>query len=327
MTLAVGAADRFQRRHGWAGFPLAVVYKYVDDQGSLLAALITYYGFLSIFPGLLLLVTSLGYVLSGNPEAQQRIVDSALAQIPVIGTQLEQNAASLQGNPVALAVGVLGLVYGVLGIGQAVQLALNRVWAVPRNERPNPLRSRVLSLFLVLLVGAGLVVTTVLTGVGAATGNLDSHLTAAVRALVLIAAVLANAAVFVVAFRMLTARAVDLRDLVPGALLAAVGWEVLQTVGTTYVSRVVTRSSDIYGVFGVVFGLFAWIYLAATVTVLAAEVNVVRACRLWPRSLLAPFTDGLPLTPADERAYVSYVRMARHKSAERIEVSFDKAPH
>jgi len=68
--------------------------------------------------------------------------------------------------------------------------------------------------------------------------------------------------------------------------------------------------------------MLAWIYLSATVTVLAAEVNVVRACRLWPRSLLAPFADGLPLTPADERAYVSYAQMRRHKSFETIDVTF-----
>ena len=108
--------------------------------------------------------------------------------------------------------------------------------------------------------------------------------------------------------------------------MGALGWQVIQALGTTYVSRVVSRSSDIYGVFGIVLGLLAWIYLSATVTVLAAELNVVRACRLWPRSLMAPFVDGLPLTPADERAYVSYVTVRRLKSAEQIEVRFDPPP-
>ena len=305
--------------------PLAVVYKYADDQGGFLAALITYYAFLSLFPALLLLVTALGYVLAGNPSAQQNVLDSALSQFPVIGTQLEHNLSSLQGNTTAIVIGVLGLLYGVLGIGQATQLAFNRVWAVPRNERPNPLRSRLRSLLLVIVIGTGLLVTTALTSLGSATGRLDSHVSGLLRSALLVASMLVTVALFAFAFRLLTAREVPARDLLPGALLGALGWQVIQALGTTYVSRVVSRSSDIYGVFGIVLGLLAWIYLSATVTVLAAELNVVRACRLWPRSLMAPFADGLPLTPADERAYVSYVTVRRLKSAEQIEVRFDPA--
>src|SRR3954465_9472329 len=100
----VGVADAFQQRHRWVGMPLAVGYKYADDQGGFLAALITYYGFVSLFPALLLLVTTLGYVLAGNPSAQQHILDSFVAQLPVVGPQLEQNVSSLHGNPVALLI-------------------------------------------------------------------------------------------------------------------------------------------------------------------------------------------------------------------------------
>jgi len=139
---------------------------------------------------------------------------------------------------------------------------------------------------------------------------------------VLFGSVVTNIGLFVATFRLLTARVVPARDLVPGAVFAAFCWQALQTLGTTYLSRVVAHSTDIYGVFGIVLGMLAWIYLSAAVTVLAAELNVVRACRLWPRSLLAPFADGLPLTPADERAYVSYAQMRRHKSFETIDVSF-----
>ena len=281
-------ADRFQRGHAWVAFPVSVVHKFADDQGGFLAALITYYAFLSIFPGLLLLVTVLGYVLEGNPSAQQHILDTALAQLPIIGTELEQNVTSLQGSGIALVVGVLGLLYGVLGIGQASQLAFNQVWAVPRRDRPNALRSRGRSLLLVLLVGGGLVASTVLTSLGAATGALDARLPGLVRAVVLAGSIALNVVLFVVAFRLLTARDIAMRDLLPGAVLAAFGWQVLQTAGTTYLSNVIARSSDVYGGFSVILGLFAWIYLGATVTVIAAEVNVVRAWRLWPRSVSQP---------------------------------------
>src|SRR5579875_206352 len=75
MTIA-RRADRLQRRHRWAGLPLAVLYKFVDDQGSYLAALLTYYGFLSLFPLLLLAVTVLGFVLHGNPHLQHQLLNS-----------------------------------------------------------------------------------------------------------------------------------------------------------------------------------------------------------------------------------------------------------
>jgi membrane protein len=314
--------DAFQRRHRWAALPLAVAYKFADDQGGYLAALITYYGFLSLFPALLLLVTITGYVLAGDPVAQQQLIDTAVARLPVIGTQIQHNLSSLEGNGVALAVGVVGLLYGVLGVGQALQLTFNRAWAVPRNRRPNPFRSRLRSAGLVGLAGAGLVLTSGLTGVATATSTLDSHVADAVRALLLCGAAILNVLLYVAAFRLLTAREVSARDLLPGALFAAIGWQLLQALGTTYVERVVARSSDVYGVFGVVLGLIAWIYLTATLAVLAAELNVVRACRLWPRSLLAPFTDDSALTPADRRAYVSYAQMTRFKSRENIDVSF-----
>lgn len=322
----VDRADRFQRRHGWASFPVAVVYKFYDDQGGFLVALITYYGFLSLFPLLLLLVTVLGFVLQDNPHAQQKILDSALGQFPIIGTQLGQDLHSLQGSGPAVVIGVLGLLYGVLGIGQAAQYALNRAWAVPRNERPDPLRARVRSILLVLVFGVGVLVTTVLTGLGSAAHSYGAHVATGMRVLLLTGSVVADLVLFVVAFRLLTAREVAIRDLLPGAAIAAVAWQLLQAVGTYYVGHKLKRSTDVYGLFGIVLGLFAWIYLEAAVVVLCAEVNVVRACRLWPRALLTPFTDTVRLTGADRRAYTSYAEMRRHKSYERIDVSFDQPP-
>ena len=143
--------DRFQRKHPWAGFPLAVVYKYFDDFGAYLAALLTYYGFVSLFPLLLLLSTILGFVLSGDPRLQHEVLTSALRQFPVIGGDLAQ-PKRLGGGPVGLVVGILGSLYGGLGVAQAFQYAANTVWAVPRNNRPNPLRARGRSLVLLIVV-------------------------------------------------------------------------------------------------------------------------------------------------------------------------------
>src|ERR1700760_640552 len=100
-----GRVDRFQRKHAWTGFPLAVLYKFFDDQGSYLAALIAYYAFVSLFPLLLLAATILGYVLSADPDLQQRILTSALSQFPVVGSQLH--------DPSRIGGGATGLVVGI----------------------------------------------------------------------------------------------------------------------------------------------------------------------------------------------------------------------
>src|SRR3712207_1076360 len=119
--------DDQQRRHRWLGLPLAVVYKMVDDQATFLAAMITYYGFLSLFPLLLLLVTILGFALSGNAALQEQVLDSALREFPIIGDQIGQNIQSLQGSTLALVVGTVGSVYGALGVGVAAQNATNKI--------------------------------------------------------------------------------------------------------------------------------------------------------------------------------------------------------
>ena len=144
--------DRYQRRHSRAGLPIAVIYKFADDQGNYLAALITYYGFLSLFPLLLLLVTILGFALHGDAHLQAKLLNSALAQFPLFGTQLRQSVHSRPGSGVGLVVGIAGTLYGCLGAAQATQNALSRVWAIPRNERPNPIKSRLRSLSLIFVL-------------------------------------------------------------------------------------------------------------------------------------------------------------------------------
>ncbi|GAC1327797.1 MAG: hypothetical protein NVSMB13_14420 [Mycobacteriales bacterium] len=317
--------DTYQRRHGWLGFPLAVVYKFVDDQGGYLAALITYYAFVSLFPLLLLAVTVLGFALSGDVHLQQRVLGSALQQFPIVGSQLGRNVASLRGSGAGLAVGLIGTVYGGLGVAQALQNALNRVWTVPRNRRPNPIMSRLRSLGLLAVLGAGVVLTSVLSALSSAARSYGAELGVGVRVLLVVAAVLVNVALFLAAFRALTARSVSTRQVLPGALIAGVSWQLLQSVGTYYVGNTLRGATEIYGLFGLVLGLVAWLHLEALVVVLSAEVNVVLARRLWPRSLLTPFTDNVALTPADQEAYRSYADTETYKGFEEVTVTFDPA--
>src|SRR3954464_9717639 len=157
--------DRFQRRHPAAGYPIAVFYKFMDDDGHFLAALITYYGFLALFPLLLLLSTVLGMVLDSNPDVRQAVLDSALRQFPVIGEQL-QSPERLSGGVGGMVVGVLVALYGGTGLGQALQHTMNTAWAVPRARRPDPLTARGRSLLLLGSLGLLVVASTVLSALG-----------------------------------------------------------------------------------------------------------------------------------------------------------------
>ncbi len=325
MDLA-GRLDRLQRKHRAAGFPLAVVYKFVDDQGSYLTAMITYYGFLSLFPLLLLLTSALGFALEDNPELQERVLDSALSRLPVIGEQIGENVQSLQGSGVALAVGIVGSVYGSLGVVQAAQNAFNKVWAVPRNARPNPLAARVRSLVMLVIVGGGILVSTALSALTTASADFGPSVGAGVRLGAAIGALALNVALFVLGFRLLTARQVTVRQVLPGAVGAALGWQLLQWAGTYYFGHTLQGVNAAYGIFGVVIGLLVWLYLGAFTVVLCAELNAVRAERLWPRSLLTPFTDDVHLTQGDRKAYESYAVTERHKGFESVDVDFDQPP-
>jgi membrane protein len=314
--------DRYQRGHSWLGLPLAVLYKLNDDQGIYLASLITYYGFVSLFPLLLIGVSALGFVLHGDPGLRGEILHSAVSDFPIIGAQLTSNIHGYGGSGAALAIGIIGSVYGALGLAQATQNAMNVIWGVPRNKRPNPIKARGRSLFLVLLLGIGVLVTTGLSGLGTTLGSFGPG----ARVGVTILSFAVNCGLFLVAFRLLTARVVSNRDVAPGALIAAVAWQVLQELGTYYVAHELKGSSEVYGTFGYVLGLIAWIYLEALVVMLCAELNVVLRHRLWPRALLTPFTDRVTLTGADRRAYRSYAQAQRFKGFERVDVSFEPPP-
>jgi membrane protein len=314
--------DRFQRRHPAAGFPLAVLYKYIDDSGGYLAALIAYYGIVSLFPLLLLLSTVLGFVLSGDPELQRRILNSALSQFPVVGPQLG-DPKRLGGGTGGLVIGILGSLYGGLGVAQAVQYAMNTAWSVPRNNRPNPFQARGRSLLLLGTAGLAIIGTTALSTIGA--GNAGSFGVASKVGL-LVAAVVVNGSVFLLAFRIATARDLSVRDIAPGALAAAVVWQLLQTFGVVYVAHVVKGASDTNGVFAIVLGLVAFLYVTGVSVVFCVEVNVVRVDRLHPRALLTPFTDNVSLTPGDRRAYTGQATAQRNKGFEDIDVSFNQPP-
>jgi membrane protein len=313
----VGWLDRLQQRNRAVGVIVAVIYKYIDDQGGYLAALITYYAFVSLFPLLLLLTTGLGVLLAGRPGLKAQVLQSTLSQFPVIGSQLQQ-PEGLSGGAVAVVVGVLGALYGGLGVGLAVQNAMDSVWAVPRNVRPDPISSRRRSLRLLLVLGSAAIATTLLSGVGHATSSLGVF----GRIGIIIIAVGINALICLTAFRVTTARELSYRQVWPGAVAAAIIWQVLQWFGAGYIGHVVKSASATNSVFALVLGMLAFLFLVSSTLVLCAEINVVLVEQLHPRALLTPFTDQVDLTPADRKTYTRKAKAERVKGFQRVSVTF-----
>jgi membrane protein len=305
--------DDYQQRSRALRIPFAVVKKFGDDQAGSLAALVAYYAFFSLFPLLLVFVTVLGFVLSGDQSAQNSVANSVLGQFPVISDQIKGH--QLHGHAVSLIIGVLTTLLAGFGVTSAAQNAFNRVWAVPFKHRPNFFQSRLRSLLVVLSLGALFVVGTAASGL--VSGGLGGPL---VKVAGIVLSLAINFVLFVLAFKLLTSAELKWRALVPGAIFAGVAWAVLQALGGIYIHHVVSKASNTYGTFALVIGVLAWLHLGAQLTLYGAELNSVLARRLYPRSLMGP-----PETEADQSTLRALAEVEERSDHENVDVEF-KAP-
>jgi membrane protein len=322
---AVRDVDRFQRRHPVVGFPLAVIYKYFEDQGPFLAAIISFYAFVAIFPLLLISTSILGFVLQDDPALRERLLDTALSQFPIVGDQLGR-PEGLRGSTSAIVIGAIAATYGSLNLGQAAQNAAHVTWAVPRNSRTNALLQRVRSLVLLSFAGLGILALALASSLLAnpdAIGVDAGDLGGVIRVLGFVV----TSVIFVGLFRLVSGGRASTRSVLPGAMTVSVLWQLLQFVGNSFVTNVIgTAEQQMNQTFALVLGLLAFLYLSGLMIVLGFEINVVLRRRLYPRALLTPFTDNVSPTAADLKAYTQYAKSQRHKGFQSIESTFEKRP-
>jgi YihY family inner membrane protein len=304
--------DRWQRRHAVVGFPIAVVKKFSEDGASQLAALLSYYAFIALFPLILVLVTILEIVLNGDPDLQARVLDSALADFPVLGEQLRMQVGSAQGKGISLALGLIVAFIGARGVAATFQRVCNKLWSIPYVDRPPFHRAALRTATILLLLGIGAV-----SGAGIVTVVSALDLGPATQMASLLLSLTVTALLFLGVFRIATASQVRTSDMVRGAILSAVVWQILLTLGTVLVSHQLAHATNLYGTFGIVLGLLAWLVVQASVTLYAIELDVVRAEKLWPRGLRQP------LTAADERALASYARRQQRDENQAIDIRFE----
>jgi YihY family inner membrane protein len=306
-------ADGVQQKYSPSAFVFGVVKKYGDDNGGVLVANLTYSAFVSFFPLLLVLVTVLGLVAANDPAFRQEAVDAVAGQVPLIGHQLTGNVHQLQKSSViGLIVGLAALVWGSTGLAQAGLFTMEQVWNLPGPARPGFLPRLARALLFLILLGVVVMATTLL----AALSTYGHH---ALSFVIFAEAVTAtvNAGMYFIGFRILTPKGVPSRDLAPGAVAAGICWTALQVAGA-YLIHHYLHSDSVYGVFATVLGLVAWLYLAAEITVYCAEINVILARRLWPRSILQP-----PLTEADRASLALQALQNQRREEQQVVVTFD----
>jgi len=314
-SLVVLRLDTLQRRHAFLGFPWAVLRKYFDDGGARLAALITYYGFLSLFPLLLLAMTAATQVLRAHPELQQQLLDRLVS--PELQPDLEQALAQLPSSGLPLLIGLVSLLFAGTGAVLAMYAALNKMWAVPWRDRYG-LASQYARIVLVLIL---ILVSAVTAAVSAILTDTVLHLPAVERGAAAAATAAALFAVISIAHKVLVCRPLRLSDIWVGGAIGAVVVTALINAAATLLPVLVSRAGKVYGSFATVVGIFTLLYLISQTLVLGVEVSTVIEARLSPRGL-----TNADLTDTDRRALVLQARRQERVAGQRITTAFAGEP-
>ena len=316
LRTVIGAVDRWQRRTPWAGVPYAVMKKFGDDNANLVVVALAWYGFTAIFPLLLVMMTVLGDI---GAQALGTGILNTLHEFPVIGASFNPSSpSSLRGSTLGLIVGLLGLVYGAQGVTQTAQQAMATVWHIPQTQRTGFLPRLGRSLAGLVTIGGAFVVNAFITSY--ATGGTTNY---AIRVPVLVGLLILNAVLYFVTFTLLTAKAIGPRGLLPGAVLGAVAFTALITVGSGLMTHQLKHASSTYGAFGSVIGIVALLLLLAKLSMYAAELNPVLSRRLYPRAL--PL-GGEP-TDADRQVLAGLAYAEQRTDDEVIGVGFGENAH
>ncbi|OJF11409.1 YhjD/YihY/BrkB family envelope integrity protein [Couchioplanes caeruleus] len=300
--------DRLQQRRAVLGFPYAVIRKYADDGGGREAALITYYGFLSIFPALLLAETVLTRALPRHPEVGHRLFVAMVP--PSLRSTVADVASVAPASPVAVAAGLIGLLLSGTGVVLTAARTLNHLAAVPYRSRTGwvsrPLRAVAA---LVLILGGAVTVGGLVVVVAAYPGvPWLSRVVAVLGEWAIVCAVLTLVA------RLLLLRPAPVRALWPAAVAGAAAVTITLELGAVVLPRLVRRAGPVYGGFATVAGMFTMLYVLSVALVLAAEIAAVREARLWPRA-----ADGSRPTAADAHALALLAREQERLPGQRIE--------
>ncbi len=310
----IAKIDRWQRRHKFTAFPYAVIKKYGEDEAGHQAALLTYYGFLSLFP-LLLVITTLLTIFGGQNEELRNAVANATADyFPTFSQQLTNSVEGIDKNGIQLVIGILFTLYGARGVADAFRKGVNHIWQTPRAERDGFPLSLGKSLAIIIVGGLGFLTASVSSGIASAVGRGFPFVLLAIAVNIFILFWLFK---FLLNFSLPSK--VPNRHMRAGAISAAVGLVILQLSGNFILGRQLGNLDAVSSYFALVLGLLFWIYLQAQVVFYSVEIASVRSLNLYPRGIRKE-----DLTEADKRAYSRQASREQQVEKETITTRFRK---
>jgi membrane protein len=274
----------FRERWGWLDVALATFEGYREHRSARNATVIAYFGFLSIFPLMLVFTTVLGLVLRDRPDLQDRLVDSVLAQLPIIGETVSNNPSQLSGSFVVLVVGLLGALWAGMKAFVGVFGAFDDVAEVPIDDRSNIVIVRGRALAAIVVIGGAIIGTSTIATLASV-----ARFPVLGRIGLVLGVAAINAVVVALGYRWLCSRRASWREVMPGSIVAGLLFAVLQLFGTTIIGRSIANASPVYGTFATVIALVFWLSLHAQIAILGAEMNRVLVTR---GRGAAPAADG-----------------------------------
>ncbi len=305
--------DTYQRRHKIVGFPFAVIKKYGDDQAGHQAALLTYYGFLSIFPLLLVLTTIVKVLIRNNAELRTKIIENVTNYFPVVGNELQKNVHTFGSTGWILVIGTLLTLFGARGVADTLRNGINHVWQIPYAQRSG-FPHGILKSFAIIFVGSiGLLLAPVVSGYAINVGGRGWLMSAVALSITLAILYL----MFLVLVRIALPTKVPLGHLRPAAIISTLGLATLQIAGGYVIKHQLSHLDSLYGTFAVVLGLLFWLYLQAQIFFYAIETASVRALGLWPRAI-----DQQHMTKQDKKALRFYAERNTFNQDSTVSITF-----
>lgn len=283
--------NTFQQRHRPLAFAVAVIKKYGEDEAGYKAALLTYYGFLSLFPLLLVLTTVTDSLVGSHSQLGATIIRGITNYFPLLGNQLSAHVQGLHKNGLALLAGILFTLYGTRGVAEAFRHGVQSIWLIPKARQDSFPVALLRSFSLIIVGGLGFILASALSGIAAAAGQglLFRGVSIAINLLILYW-------LFRFLLNFSLPRHITAKETHSAAATAAVGLVLLQTLGTYLLARELKSLDALYSYFAIALGLLFWIYLQAQILYYAVEIAVVSSKQLYPRSMSAAHP-----TPADSR--------------------------
>jgi YihY family inner membrane protein len=304
--------DARQRGHSWLGFPYAVMKKYGEDQGGYQSALLTYYGFLSLFPLLIVLTTLVSLTTGQHHALQTTIINSITDYFPKLGSQLSAHVHSLHKSGVALLVGVVLTFYGAHGVADVFRYSINHIWQIPIKQRDGFPKSTIKSLSIVIVGGLGFMLASLLAGYAGTVGHGFGFrlLSLAINAFILFC-------LFGFLLNTSLPHHVSIKQTWAGGAFAAIVLVLLQSVGSYLLARELKNLDSLYSTFAIALGLLYWLYLQAEVLYYAVVIAAVHSQKLWPRAL-----DAKNPTQIDKQIYAKHAMKEAVLESETITADF-----